>query len=112
ADFSTLWKLDGWIDRYLKGRKGGPKKLKLFLAEFTAPTDHPNHEFNFWVDRSVQAKWISAALKVVRRNSRIYTMGWLSLYDEAPRKDHLESDKGLLTFSGKKKAGYTAFKRG
>lgn len=120
ADYSDLDQLTHWIDRYLKGRRAGPKRLKLFLAEFTAPTRNDadpeglgrNHDFNFWVDLSTQARWVSAALRIARRSHRIAAMCWISLYDEAPRPDGLQAPKGLLTYGGHRKPSYAAYKRG
>jgi hypothetical protein len=112
ADYSDLGRLAGWLDKYLKGRKAGPRHLKLFLAEFTAPTDHPNHDFNFWVDRRTQARFLRAALRIARHSHRIYSMCWISLYDEAPRADHLESNKGLIDQQGRRKPAFYAYKRG
>ena len=82
ADFSDLDTLAGWVDRYL-GRPGGRGK-KLFLSEFFIPTDHFNFEFNFFVSRRTAASWLGSALGITRRWSRIYTLGWFSLYDDPP----------------------------
>jgi hypothetical protein len=112
ADYSDLDNLAGWLDRYLKGRRAGPRHLKLFLAEFTAPTDHPNHDFNFWVDRKTQARFLRAALRIARHSRRIYSMCWISLYDENPRADHLESNKGLIDQQGRHKPAFRAYRRG
>jgi hypothetical protein len=106
ADYSDLDTLVRWIDKYLTGRRSGPKHLKLFLAEFTAPTDHLGQEFDFWVDRKTQARWIRDALRIARRWNRVYMMGWISLQDDSL------SNKGLIDSSGRKKPGYFAFKRG
>lgn len=111
ADFSDLDTLVGWIDRHLD-RGGRNKKLRLFLSEFLLPTDHPNHEFNFFVSREIQAKWLSDALRITRRWSRIYTLGWFSLYDEGPRPDGLETARGLLEFGGARKPSYAAYRDG
>ena len=35
------------------------KRPKLFLSEFFVPTDHFNHEFNFYVSRRTQANWLA-----------------------------------------------------
>jgi hypothetical protein len=111
ADFSDLDTLTGWLDRYgYRNSRGG--RLKLFLSELSIPTDHENFEFNFWVTRRTQARWLGAALRIARRFDRIYTLGYLGLFDDAPRADGLEVNRGLLTWSGAKKPGYYAFKRG
>jgi hypothetical protein len=112
ADFSNLGLLEGWLDRFLRGRAAGPARLPLFLLEYTAPTDHPNDEFNFWVDRSAQARWLAAALRIVRGDPRIAALAWISLYDDPPRPDGREADKGLLTLDGGRKPAYGVFKRG
>jgi hypothetical protein len=109
ADFSDLKVLTGWVDRYL-GRAGRNRKLKLFLAEFSAPTDHANFEFNFHVTRKVQAKWATAAYRIADRWSRIYALGWFSLYDDAPRADGLEVNRGLMTYAGQRKPAYYAYR--
>ena len=114
ADFSDLDTLAKWLDRYGYRKKG--KRMRLFLSEFTAPSDHPNYEFNFYVTREVQAKWIRRALRITRRWNRIYTFGWLSLYDEEPNggggRHGDEVHRGLLTSDGREKPSYFAYKRG
>ena len=111
ADFSDLRRLAGWVDRYL-GRGGRNRHLKFFLAEFTAPTDHANFEFNFHVTRRVQAKWTTAAYRLADSWSRIYALGWFSLYDDAPRPDGLQVNRGLLTYTGARKPAYFAYRNG
>ena len=110
ADFSDLDTLAHWVDRYL----GRPRhrRPKLFLSEFFLPTDHPNHEFNFWVDRRTQASWLRSALRITRRWSRIYTLGWFSLYDDPPRRRHDEVNRGLIDRQGNRKPAYYVFRRG
>jgi hypothetical protein len=110
-DFCNLPQLARLVDRYL-GRPRGRRRMKLFLSELFWPTDHRNHEFNFWVDRSTAALWLSDALRATRRWSRIYTLGWFSLYDESPRPRGDEVNRGLLTFDGQKKPAYFAYQRG
>jgi hypothetical protein len=112
ADFSDLDTLAGWLDRYLRGRRTGPARLKLFLSEFTAPTDHPNPEFNFWVDRRTQARWTSSALRITRSWSRIYTLGWHALYDDQPSAGRVPTNRGLIDARGRRKPAYYAFRRG
>jgi hypothetical protein len=111
ADFSELDALARWLDR-LGYRDRHGRRLRMFLSEFTLPTDHSNHEFNFWVPRDTQAKWISAALRVTRRWRRIYTFGYLGLYDDPARSDGLEVNRGLIDRSGRYKPSYRAFKNG
>jgi hypothetical protein len=110
ADFGDLDTLARAIDRNL-GRRG-QRHLKLFLSEFTLPTDHENWEFNFYVDRGTQARWLSDALRVTRRWNRIYSLGWLALYDDPPRPGNDEVNRGLMTYEGKRKPSFGAFKGG
>jgi hypothetical protein len=110
ADFSDLDTLAKWIDRYLGRRHGRP--IKLFISEFSVPTDHPNSEFNFYVTRRTQADWLRAALRITRHWRRIYTLGWHSLYDDPPAADELEVHRGLLDHRGRKKPSYRAYKYG
>ena len=106
ADFSDLDTLATWIDRYLK------RGTKLFLSEFTLPTGHANWEFNFWMTPATQATWLTDALKITRRWSRVYTLGYLGLYDDALREDGRQVERGLLERDGTRKPGYAAFKSG
>jgi hypothetical protein len=111
ADFSDLDTLSGWVDRYLaKPRKR--KHLNLFLSEFFAPTDHANNEFNFHVTRKTQALWLKSALRITRRWSRIYSLGWFSLYDDPPQADGREVNRGLIDWRGKRKPSYFVYKSG
>jgi hypothetical protein len=109
ADFSDLKRLASWVDAGL-GR--GRRPIRLFLSEFFVPTDHANHEFNFHVTRRTQADWVSAALRIVRHWSRIYTLGWFSLYDDPPRPAGDEVNRGLLDWRGRKKPSYFAYRSG
>jgi hypothetical protein len=114
ADFSDLDTLTRWIDRYLGRRRGRP--IRLYLSEFTVPTDHENYEFNFFVRRDVAADWLGRALRITRRWKRIYTLGWFSLYDERPNGPNGspgdEVNRGLLDWRGQPKPAYEAYKRG
>lgn len=108
ADFSDLPLLAKWLDRYLSPHH----RLRLFLAEFTLPTTHQNYEFNFYVTRAIQAKWLGLALRLSRHWSRIYAFGWLSLDDEAANSSRTEVDYGLIDQHGKRKPAFYAYQRG
>jgi hypothetical protein len=117
ADFSDLDTLARWLDRYgyrnrrsRRGRRG--RRLKIFISEMVIPTDHANSELNFYVDRPTQARWIRAALRITRRSRRIYTFGYLGLYDDPPQADGLEVNRGLIDREGRKKPSYFAFQQG
>jgi hypothetical protein len=110
ADFSDLDELNRWVDHNLRRR--GTKRLRLFLSEFSLPTDHSNHEFNFYVSHRTQASWLSSAMRIVRRHSWIYTFGYLALTDDDLRPDGLQVERGLIDRSGRRKPAYDAFRRG
>jgi hypothetical protein len=114
ADFSDLDTLARSIDRYLGRRRG--RRIRLFISEFTVPTDHPNAIFNFHVSRRTQANWLAAALRIAREWPRIYALGWFSLYDQAPNgpggAPGDETNWGLLDWLGNPKPAYHVYKRG
>jgi hypothetical protein len=103
-DFSDLGRLAKLVARYL-GRPGN-QHPKLFIAEWTIPTA-VGTDFNFYVDKSVQAKWIADSLRIGRRLKSIYAIGWIHLFDEPP-----SSPSGLIETDGVKKPGYFAWKAG
>ncbi len=111
ADFSDLGRLGPAVDRNLS-QPGKRRRIPLYLTEYNIPTD-VDSEFNFHVDRQTQASWIRAALRIVRRSSRIRALAWIHLYDEAPRPDGgLVRHTGLLDYRGVPKPGYFAFRAG
>jgi hypothetical protein len=113
ADFSELRTLMRWLDRAMRrAREPKQRRLRIFISEFSLPTDHSNHEFNFYVTRETQADWLSKALHIVRNDRRLYTFGYLGLYDDEPRPGGDQVDRGLITLDGTRKPGYEAFKRG
>ncbi len=111
ADFSDLDDLSRWLDRYYGPNPRG-KPMRIWIGEWLVPTDHANHEFNFWVTRKVQAAWLRAALRIVRRWSRIYAFNWLGLYDEPARPAGDQVDFGLIDGSGRRKSAFRVFQRG
>jgi hypothetical protein len=111
ADFSDLDTLFEWLDSHgYRDARGKP--LRVFISEWLLPTDHSSHEFNFYVTRELQARWLADALRIVQRTRRIATLGWLSLLDEPPRPDGLEVNRGLMTHDGRRKPAFHAFKNG
>ena len=110
ADFSDLDTLAGWLDRYLP--QTGGRRLRLFLSEFLVPSDHASHEFDFHVSQATQADWLKRALRAARGWSRIYTLGWYSLYDEPPNRAGNQTNRGLIDRRGKRKPSYYAYRRG
>jgi hypothetical protein len=76
------------------------------------PTDHANHEFNFFVDRKTQAQWLTRMLHIVRGWKRMYTFGYLGLYDDPVRPEDDQVERGLLERDGTRKPAYGAFRDG
>jgi hypothetical protein len=103
VDFSDLRRLAQLVNRDL--RRPRHRHLKLFISEWTIPTSADN-EFNFYVEPAVQARWISAALRLASRWPELYDVGWIHLYDEA------SISEGLLYANGARKPGYFAWKHG
>jgi len=112
ADFGDLDTLMMWLDRYLRGARPDGHRLKLFLSEYSLPTDQENFEFNFWVSRQIQATWIADALRETRRTRRIATFGYLGLYDDPVRPDGRQVERGLIERDGTRKPAYFAFRDG
>jgi hypothetical protein len=111
ADVSDLDTLAGWLDRH-GYRDPQARRLRLFLSELSLPTDHPNFEFPIHLSWRTQARWLGAALRIARRYDRIYTLGYLGLYDDPPRPDGLQVNRGLITLEGVKKPAYYTFRDG
>jgi hypothetical protein len=103
-DFSDLARLQRLVRRNL-GRPGN-RRPELFLSEWTIPTAI-DREFNFHVDLGVQARWITAGLRVAQQLPRVYAIGWIHLYDALP-----VSAGGLIQADGRKKPGYFAWRAG
>jgi hypothetical protein len=108
SDFSDLDTFAFVLDRHQRDPRGRP--LRLFLSEFFLPTNR-NWEFPFHVTRATQARWLTLAYRIARRWSRIYTLGWIGLYDDPPRSDGLQVNRGLIDRSGRHKPSYDAYKR-
>jgi hypothetical protein len=107
VDFSDLDVLVRHLDRHLA--RSPRQRMPLFLSEWTIPTARGDSEFNFFVRPTTQARWISRALRIARGWNRIYTLGWIHLYDDPPGRG---STGGLLDHRGRRKPGYFAFRSG
>ena len=112
SDFSDIDQFIGWLDRYWHGSKPGRRRLRVFISEISLPTGHANFEFNFFLSEGAQAGWLRRALKITRQLRRVYTFGYLGLYDDAIRADGLQVERGLIERSGRRKPSFGVFKRG
>ena len=93
--------------RYRAFRRRGPR---LWLSEFTVSSDRPNRDFDFYVSRSAQARWLTAAYRIARREPYVAGLGWVGLLDEPPSVPRSVTF-GLMTSDGKPKPAYYAYKR-
>ena len=88
----------------LLGKYYGNKKL--WITEYGYQTRPPDRAFGVsWIQ---QAKYLTQAYKVARKNPRVTMMLWFLLRDES-RLGGWQS--GLFTVGGKKKPAYNAFRR-
>lgn len=108
ADISDLDTLTGWLDRSAAGRR---KRLRIYASELFAPTDHPNHEFNFYVSRETAADWMTRALRIQRTWNRFFTLGTF-LVDDPPDGQGTEVNRGLMDYQLRPKPAYRAFRDG
>ncbi|MET0604053.1 MAG: hypothetical protein ABW167_18870 [Baekduia sp.] len=110
ADFNDLDTLGTMIDRFLRRDRGKPGP-RLFLSEFTAPTN-ANDQFTFHFSEAGAARQITDALRVVRASKRIDTLGYYTLYDAPAQADGREDRRGLIDRTGRRRPAYDAFRDG
>jgi hypothetical protein len=84
----------------------------VFISEVSFPTKHANFVFNFFLGEGAQASWLRRALRITRRLRRVYTFGYLGLYDPPIRPDGLQAEWGLIERSGRRKPSFWVFQRG
>jgi hypothetical protein len=85
------------------------RSVGLWLSEFTISSDHPNHAFDFAVSRRAQAKWVTAAYKLVNSYPFVAGLGWFELLDHPPAPGALTN--GLMTWDAKPKPAFYAYAR-
>jgi hypothetical protein len=86
--------------------------MRIWIGEWSVPTDHANYIFNYWATRRTQASWLRAALRIGRSWPRIFALNWLELYDQAPRLAGDEANWGLMDHTGRPKPAFRVFRRG
>jgi lipopolysaccharide/colanic/teichoic acid biosynthesis glycosyltransferase len=89
-----------------RGRQGGTPKL--WLSEFSISSDHTDRAFWFFVSRPVQAKWATAAFKLVDSVNYVAGLGWYELLDEPPTIPGFLTE-GLMTSEGTPKPSFYAY---
>jgi hypothetical protein len=90
-------------------RKIYHRKVPLWLSEFTISSNHTNIAFDFAVSRKEQAKWVTAAFKLVDSVSYVAGLGWFELLDQPPASGSLTN--GLMTWKLRPKPAFYAYKR-
>jgi len=108
VDFSDLGRFQKVVDRALGRRGSKPRRVPIFLSEFTIPTGLDT-EFNFYATKKTQAEYILKAFRIARQ-IKAYGLGWIYLYD-APTADGGVRG-GLIDADGNRKPGFDAFRRG
>jgi hypothetical protein len=83
------------------------RKVPLWLSEFTISSDHPNAAFNFSVSRRQQARWVTAAFRLVNSVSYVAGLGWFELLDQPQGAQSLTD--GLMTWDLKPKPAFYAY---
>ena len=88
-----------------KFRRAGPK---IWVSEFTIQADHGSQDFNFFVSKANQAKWVAAAYREANKTNYVAAVGWLGLLDE-PAAPY-NTTTGLMTYELARKPAYAAYK--
>jgi hypothetical protein len=84
------------------------RRVPLWLSEFTVSSDHPNRAFSFAVSRKNQARWISAAYRLVDSVGYVAALGWFNLVDEPPSVARGLTN-GLMTWNLQRKPAFSAY---
>jgi hypothetical protein len=98
--FNDLKRLTKVLDKSFPGQK-----LKLFLAEWGVPSGFKDKDLGYGLKVKEANRWINTAFKLVRGYKRIYSLGWVHLFDN-PR-----NSTGLMTQDGVVKPTYKTYKK-
>jgi hypothetical protein len=80
---------------------------KLWLSEFGIGNS-ANASFDYYVSRTVQARWVTAAYRVVDAEPYVAALGWYELLDEPPTSAGRLTE-GLMTAEGAPKPSFYAY---
>ncbi len=105
-DINDIDTLHSELAAAYRRRPGGAPKL--WLSEFSISSDSVSYAFNYFVSRPVQARWVTAAFKLVDSVSYVAGLGWYELLDE-PASVPRHLTEGLLTESGADKPAFSAY---
>ena len=95
ADLSDIDTLNEWVDDAFGNKR-------LFITNFTLPTND-NWRYDFKVSASTQASWLTAALRIAKREKYIYSLAYNGLFDEESRGDDKQVESGLIALDGTKR---------
>ena len=106
-DLNDVDTLVSEVSRAYRSRRARPK---LWLSEWTVPSDRKSRAFDFFVSRDQQAKWITAGFKLAGRAPYVEGLGWFNLLDD-PASQEGGLTTGLMTHSGTRKPAFGAYAR-
>jgi hypothetical protein len=106
-DINDLDTLHAELKRAYRGRPTPP----IWVSEFTVSSDRPNRAFNFSVSRAQQAKWVTAAYKLVNSVDYVSGLGWFNLQDEIDDGTDRSLTTGLIAIDGVRKPAFPAYQR-
>ena len=98
--FSDLKRLVKVLDKSFPGQKP-----KLFLAEWGVPSGFKDKDLGYGLKLKEAKRWINTAFRLMRGYKRIYSLGWVHLFDN-PR-----NSTGLMTQGGVVKPTYKTYKK-
>ena len=84
------------------------RKPKLWLSEFNVQSDHRSWGFSYYVSRTAQARWLTAAYRIAHSEPYVAGLGWFQLLDERGRNG---LTGGLMTWKGNRKPAWKAYRR-
>ncbi|MHB8656865.1 MAG: hypothetical protein ACYC91_02770 [Solirubrobacteraceae bacterium] len=84
------------------------RTVKLWISEYSISSDRPNRAFSFAVSRQEQARWLTAAFRLVDSVDYVAAMGWFDMLDESP-PDPRSLTTGLMTWNGLFKPAFYAY---
>ena len=79
----------------------------LWLSEFGI-SDRADRSFDYYVSRPVQARWVTAAFRLVDSVPYVAALGWFELLDE-PDSTPGHLTEGLITSDGQLKPAFYAY---
>jgi hypothetical protein len=106
-DINDIDTLHAELAAAYRHRRGGTPKL--WLSEFSISSG-PSRAFDYFVNPAEQARWVTAAFKLVDSVSYVEGLGWYELLDE-PASVPFALTEGLLTESGVPKPAFNAYVR-